>query len=325
VIAVFLGAGFSAPAGVPLTAKLFDARPEVDRVTRERLVDRVLSHWHEFRAGNAATPEQYLAVLQANGGKAWLDAQWYVALAIALAMGRVEWVGMKPTVTRHNIDRTSGVTAHEEFWDAVFSRSHKVSVITTNYDILPERGIRHVPRPRARRPGFHYGWGSEPLAGGGYPSYAHIQKVTAAGSVPVYKLHGSISWSYRGGQLIRYHDCRPAIRGDAAIVAPVTTKLLPGYLEPVWEKARVALSTARLLLVVGYSLPEYDELVRDLLRDAAPKNLAVHIFDPDPEVPSRFESLLPGRTVERHQGLPQGLTELTDVLHGSWYVAAHDA
>ena len=227
MIVVFLGAGFSAPAGVPLTARLFDVRPDVDNVTRERLVNRVLTRWDEFRRSNAATPEQYLALLQESGGKTWTDAQWYVALAIALTMGQVEWVGMKPTVTRHNIDRTTGVIAHEEFWDAIFSRTHNVSVITTNYDILAERGIRHIPRPRVKRPGFHYGWGTDPLAGGGYPSYAHIQKVTASGSVPIYKLHGSISWSYRGGQLIRYRDCRPAIRGDAAIVAPVTTKLLP--------------------------------------------------------------------------------------------------
>ena len=53
---------------------------------------------------------------------------------------------------------------------------------------------------------------------GAIPSYSHIEKISASGTVPVYKLHGSISWSHRDRQLVRYHDCRPAIRGDAAIV-----------------------------------------------------------------------------------------------------------
>src|SRR6476659_7466177 len=39
---VLLGAGFSATAGVPLASQLFDSRPLVDRITRRKLVDRVV-------------------------------------------------------------------------------------------------------------------------------------------------------------------------------------------------------------------------------------------------------------------------------------------
>ena len=42
-VAVILGAGFSAVAGVPLASQLLDHRPEVDRVIREKLVDRVVT------------------------------------------------------------------------------------------------------------------------------------------------------------------------------------------------------------------------------------------------------------------------------------------
>ena len=314
MISIFLGAGFSAPAGVPLASQLFDAKPEVDKVTRQGLVDRVLDRWNEWQAKNGRSPEEYLSDLQVGAGTAWLDAQWYVGLVIALAMGRVELVGMQPQITRHNLDRTTGVDSHEAFWTAVFRRIEGLSVITTNYDILPERGIRHKPRPRVPRPGFHYGWGPEPLAGGGYPSYSHIQKILAAGTVPVYKLHGSISWSYRNGQLVRYHDCRPAIRGDAAIVAPVTSKALPSYLEPVWTKAKGALASSRIWIVVGYSLPEYDALVRNLLRDSVCSELVVHVFDPDRRVAERFQKLLRVRTVRSHPGLPVGIAELEEIL-----------
>lgn len=322
MISIFLGAGFSAPANVPLASQLFDAKPDVDKVSRERLVDRVLHGWNGWRSATSGSPEEYLADLQRTGGRAWLDAQWYVGLVIALAMGRVELVGMKPTITRHNLNRTTGVPAHEAFWTTIFRSTQEVSVLTTNYDVLPERGIRHMPRPRVPRPGFHYGWGPEPLAGGGYPSYTHIQKISVAGTVPIYKLHGSVSWSFRDGKLVRYHDCRPAIRGDAAIVAPVTAKALPAYLKSVWENARTALSSSNTWLVVGYSLPEYDLLVRELMRDSARDELVVHVFDPNPSVVERFRALLEPRTVFLHQGFPEGLSDLAFVLGDDSHHAA---
>ena len=58
MIAVILGAGFSRVGGVPLAAQLLDERPEVDRVTRERLVDRVVSRWRNWQASYAEGPEQ---------------------------------------------------------------------------------------------------------------------------------------------------------------------------------------------------------------------------------------------------------------------------
>ncbi len=314
MLSIFLGAGFSAVASVPLASQLFNVVPEVDGVTRQRLTARVLDRWQRWHAANDGAPEEYLAYLQEDGGKAWLDAQWYVALVIALAVGRVEQVGMKLKIIRHNLDRTTAVDSHEEFWTTIFRRTQNVAVITTNYDILAERGIRHRPRPRVDRPGFNYGYGPEKLAGGGYPSYAHIQQITVSGSVPVLKLHGSVSWAFRDGRLVRYHDCRPAIRGDAAIVAPVTAKMLPEYLEPVWKMARKALNLSPKWIVVGYSLPEYDDLVRQLLVETAPSDLVLHVFDPDSRVADRFRSLLPGRSIFPHRGLPEGLKELAGIL-----------
>lgn len=315
MLSVFLGAGFSIAAGTPLASQLFDAKPEVDRITREQLVQRVLDGWNRWRAANTRSPEEYLAYLQANGGKAWVDAQWYIALTIALTMGRIEVVGGQPQVTRHNLDRTTGIASHERFWTTIFRRTQDVSVITTNYDILPERGIRSTPRPHVPRPGFHYGWGPEPLAGGGYPSYSHIHKITASGTVPIYKLHGSVSWSYRNSQLVRYHDCRPAIRGDAAIVAPVTSKVLPQYLMAVWKGAKDTLNASPVWLIIGYSLPDYDELVRNLLRDSAQDDLTVHVFDPDDKVVGRLSAILRSRSIKHHPGLPHGIDELETILN----------
>src|SRR5215211_1744736 len=314
MISVFLGAGFSMIGGVPLASQLFDAQPEVDRITRQRLVQRVLARWIEWKTEHAGAPEEYLAFFQENDGHVWRDALWYVGLVIALRMGRLEMVGAQPTITRHNIDRTTRIESHEAFWSVIFRRTEEVGAITTNYDILAERGLRHEPRPRVYRPGFHYGEGSEYLEGGGYPSYAHIKRVGASGRVPVLKLNGSASWAYQDGKLLHYHDCRPAIRGNAAIVAPVTAKVLRQYLQDVWDKAHSIMAITPIWVIVGYSLPEYDELVRKLFVESSVHGPAVHVFNPDPEVADRFSRLLQGATVYAHPGLPEGLKDLEQVL-----------
>ena len=310
-VVIILGAGFSAVAGVPLASQLFEGRPEVDRVTRQKLVDRVVARWEAWRSRYNGATEQYLAEIECTNVKEFYDAAWFIGLTVALQMGQLRMVGSNLEITKHNLDRTSDPEL-EKFWTVLFGARTDVSVITTNFDILAERGLRHVPRPRAKRPGFHYGFGPESLEGGGYPSYSHIQKVRTGGHVPLLKLHGSVSWSLRNGKLVKYHDCRPAIRGDAAIVAPIVEKTVPNYLEPTWMAAKEYLTRARMWIIVGYSLPHYDQAVRSLLREAVNPETAIHVFDPDTAVTSRFRDLTPN--VRSHPGLPDGVNELKELL-----------
>ena len=317
MVTVFLGAGFSVVGGVPLASCLFDRKPEVDRVTRRRLVERVHRGWNAWTETGGGQPEEYLAYLSRRGSTSWAEAVWYVGLSVALATARVEHVGAGLTVTRHNVNRTTGIPCHEAFWSLIFRRTWQVAVVTTNCDILAERGLRHEPRPRVPRPGFRYGFGTERLAGGGYPSYAHIQAIRIAGHVPLLKLHGSVSWSLREGQRVRYHDCRPAVRGDPAIVAPATTKEVPPALEPIWAAARTALSSSSLWLVVGYSLPHYDLLVRERLFDASQHGPGVHVFDPDETAAQRWKACTARGLVYHHPGLPEGLQALGSLMDGA--------
>ena len=122
MLAIFLGAGFSRLGGVPLASQLFDAEPRVDRITRQRLVQRVLAGWHAWHTKTGGQPEEYLAQLQTSNGRAWHDAVWYVGLVVTLETAQIERVGAKLTITRHNIDRTSGIPAQEAFWSAIFKR-----------------------------------------------------------------------------------------------------------------------------------------------------------------------------------------------------------
>ena len=77
------------------------------------------------------------------------------------------------------------------------------------------------------------------------------------GSVPVYKLHGSLNWALSGETIIAYQDMRAVYRngGDVAIVPPVPEKSVPVWLKTVWHQAEQALLKSDVWVVCGYSAP----------------------------------------------------------------------
>jgi hypothetical protein len=167
MITILLGAGLSRLAGVPLASELFDEEPIVDRVARANLVSRVLHRWNKWHQQTGGSPEEHIAHLVSNQMPGIQDAIWYVALLVTLGLAEVRYVGGQPQITRHHLTLTSGVRAIEDFWTTVFQQTMEVAVVTTNYDIIAERGIRNEPRPHVPRPGFHYGFGRVDLEGGG--------------------------------------------------------------------------------------------------------------------------------------------------------------
>jgi len=317
MIAVFFGAGFSAVSGVPLASQIFDPRPEIDRISRHRLMERVEAGWDDWRARTGGAPEEYLAHLESSGaGGQWRDATWYVSLVIALSLGSIKPISFtqQRTIVQTNLNRTSRIPSHEDIWTALFRHTEDVTVITTNYDILAERGLRNTPRPRRHRPGFHYGFGPERLLGSGAPSFSHIRPIMASGRIPLLKLHGSVSWSFDGNRIRRYFDCRPAVQGKALIVAPVTEKSVPRYLQPIWDKAAQALSESNIWLIIGYSFPAYDETVNQLFVQNGGHSPRVHILNPDSAVVGRVQLLMPSATVVGHPRLPEGIGSLPAIL-----------
>ena len=62
-------------------------------------------------------------------------------------MGELRSISGRVRLMGHHIEKRS-VTALEQFWTTLFRIRTDVAVITTNYDILAERGLRSAPRPR---------------------------------------------------------------------------------------------------------------------------------------------------------------------------------
>ena len=314
MITVFLGAGFSLLGGVPLASQLFDEEPYVDTISRAKLIERVRDGWERWYEQTRGTPEEYLTQLEAWGGQQWRDAVWYVALVVTLGMRGVRVAGQRPTITHHSVSLANNIPEQEQFWSILFGKTTDACVITTNYDILAERGLRLKSKPRLPRPGFQYGDGPVQFSGGSHPGVFHSRLPVAEGTVPILKLHGSVSWSVGKGGIERHHDCRPAIRGNPAIIAPANEKRIPSLFQEIWDKAAAALATSQVWIIVGYSFPECDEAVNSLFRSNALHEPKVHVFNPDATAARRLSDNIPNADVRSHAGLPEALYDLPEIL-----------
>ena len=109
--------------------------------------------------------------------------------------------------------------------------------------------------------------------------------------------------------MLVYPDVRAAFvrGGTAAIVPPLPEKQTPPWLELVWTKAEEALAGAEGWIVVGYSLPEYDLAIQQLLTRAAAAETVRDVVLHDPfaaALASRWQLLRADLTVEERPGLP---------------------
>lgn len=212
-------------------------------------------------------------------------------------------------------------SSHTAFWREITGKASHVAALTTNYDILIERGLRHKRMRRVFSPGFYYGGIPKPqlLRGTFLPWADYGSHIEVGGGIPVYKLHGSLSWSRAGEGLELFQDLRPAFRGggNAAIIPPVPEKEIPAWLWPVWRCAEEELGRATVWIVCGYSLPSYDAAIVDLLRRSATAGNLRHILVLDPlasDLCCRYSAIVQNVEVMALDGLPGGVNELRELL-----------
>ncbi len=191
-------------------------------------------------------------------------------------------------------------------------------MITTNYDILVERVLRHRPMHRPSSPGCFYGGLPRPqmLRGAAQPfsRWAPERIIEMTGTIPVFKLHGSLNWTLSGQSVVAFQDMRPAFRhgGTAAIVPPVQEKLVPPWLHEVWHEAESSLRRSDVWVTCGYSMPAYDTEVLRLLKTAgAGRPITIFLLNPEADVlQKRWIGLLPEANIICLPGLPEGIEPL---------------
>ena len=155
-----------------------------------------------------------------------------------------------------------------------------IGIVTTNYDLVIEKLLG--PTSSGRLGGFNYGKGGERLLGR-HPvsSQWTYGPVTITGKIPLLKLNGSLNWAISSdGQVVKYIDSRPSrSRRYQVLLLPPATGIKHNKLQPIWEHAERVLRTADVWIFCGYSVPDYDQAVRDLLRTSVKNTKRIVILD----------------------------------------------
>ena len=320
-VAAILGAGFSHVAGLPLARDLLSGDVYVPSRAAERRWAAVLEdfeRWKDHHPGEG--PEQYLGHLfRARWGREaalWPSAVELVVATVATPRSPGDVLVAGPRYSSL-ITRSYHCSAHHDLWQLLLTRTSLIGVVTSNWDLLAERGLRH--QPVAGKPGCHYGGFPLPqlLEGRGsqFQASGTQERVRLTGGVPVYKLHGSINWVHTQDNVVMDVDARAAFRSNTtcAIIPPVPEKETPAWLAPIWQAAERCLREADDWLVCGYSLPPYDVATRDMLRRAAsgdPKRIL--LMSPNSgELAERWQEIAVSSSVLPLSGLPEGTGEAT--------------
>ena len=347
MISCIVGAGYSSVAGDPLASQLLRAPAIAVSKEASQRFDRVRRDFEAWVKHNPTrNAEEYLGDLY-SGRAGYLPFEWVVELigaTLATSSAHISGVGARYSA---RITRPSHCLPHVEFWRTVLETHDSVAIITTNYDFRVEQVLRHRPMMRPPMPGFYYGGLPTPqiLQGTAMPFTVTNQQryVELTGTIPLFKIHGSLNWSLDGGRLRLYpdrpvsvvpafmrelspdrlklyQDMRPAFRhvGDAAIVPPLPFKDIPKWLASVWEESAAAISTSARWIVCGYSLPSYDISVMKMLQNAATKVRQFYLMSPHSvDHRQRWQNLVPNAEITPLPRLPEGTRDLRIALESS--------
>lgn len=184
-------------------------------------------------------------------------------------------------------------------------------VISLNYDCVIDRAL--IDEANGRFDPVRGGYGVRVAEQGSVtwrPATVPRSVRRDAGGIQLLKLHGSLNWrSTRLPMHLRRDPYSPLASG--VIAPPLTNK--PVTEEPfvsIWKQARRAAERVRRLIVIGYSLPQADGLVRTLFStDLGPALEEIHIAEPNDEVSSKlitfFGGLAPSAKIFTYGGLRQ--------------------
>jgi hypothetical protein len=271
-IVLFLGAGFSAPFGLPTMNEFFrvaEDSPRIDDAQKEFLRELRLEarHANAFLQSSPTNLEDILS-LAVMGDRVGL-------------MGK-DGVERAPTIKRILQRIYTTTVGSDQYWNQfdVFksfldfdlnTQDHELSIVTTNYDLNIESAL--ITNNRSTFPGFQV----KPVETGEcrVKSSFYDQQ-----GIPVFKLHGSVNWfpDAESPEFFRVEGRVVEVRSRdkfgtlpwpcaknypskeiPVIIPPSFLKPeFPGPLRQIWSGAAKALHDAEVVGFIGYSFPPSD-------------------------------------------------------------------
>ena len=263
MLTLFLGAGFSKwAAGLPVAGQLFDFQVcpfGVREQTKLQLAIKLKENWDKMHPNELA--EKFISDALSFSARERQAVLWYIVRRLSDPFIWTEfhsqrWRRHVLMIDEYRKYEIEGVKQAQKFLNRFLGPSLS-GITTTNYDLLIEYALGTI--------GFNYGLRGQRLTGrGAYPVSQWQNPVTLKGSVPLAKIHGSISWDENS----YYTDGRRGLTGNALIVAPTPEKRYPKMLADQWNLSAKILRKSRQLVVFGFSFNSYDKDVLDLLKNA---------------------------------------------------------
>lgn len=179
---------------------------------------------------------------------------------------------------------------------ALESNEHFPTFVSLNYDIVLDKAVR------ATGYGLEYGFYGN-----------HSDHLDPGGKIPLYKLHGSLNWSFCPlcGEISEHEekiahllfkesdsiDCLNCGGGNsqAIIIAPTLYKSYNfSRLHNVWDSASRAISGCDRLVIIGYSLAPADTSIIATLKralNAPDKKREIVVINPSEPACKRFRQI----------------------------------
>lgn len=171
-------------------------------------------------------------------------------------------------------------------------------VVSFNYDCVIDRALKNHTLKRWDPDKNGYGFS---ISGGGEHWKNHSTGRKVENSIKLLKLHGSMNWKRKEGgdeiELVEDLDQVKNLKGS--IIPPTWFKdLNQSPFKSIWKRAREKVRSARIIIVVGYSVPETDLFSKSLFKvEAGSKrkreklDLLV-LVNPDEQARGRFVNMV---------------------------------
>lgn len=298
-IAMFMGAGFSKAWGLSLASEIMDMRHIRTNLFpgkwQRKLIDKVKAVWDATKPTHKGVVDEFARMLQQFEYElSFEEFTSFLALRLSSKHWKVGTARETKWGTGDHIRKQRVVPkCYQEFFK-VLKNVDLIGIITTNYDLVIEKLLG--PTSRGRLGGFNYGKVGEHLLGR-HPLSSRwtYGPITVTGKIPLLKLNGSLNWALSSdGQILKYIDSRPSRgRRYEVLLIPPGAGIKHDKLQPVWEHAGQILRAADIWIFCGYSIPDYDQAVKDLLKNSIENVKRIIILDVKPKpVKDKLRDLL---------------------------------
>jgi hypothetical protein len=296
---LFCGAGFSKWAvGLPTAFELFDFKIKTygpREGSRLKKIQELKIEWDEKTPSNNA--EEFIGYLIDRSAESKKLVIWYIARRLAEPFiekaefskyYRNEVIGRRVMAIdeRRKFER-AGIKKAADFINHL-SGPYFEGIITTNYDLLIEYALGTKNFFYGDRPRLLFGPRRAYTIAGFKQTPVYLK-----GSIPVIKLHGSMSLTEKG----YCADGRGCITGKAIIIPPVHNKKISDVLIQEWAYARKILKNSKKIIFFGFRFNDYDQELIDLFKETEPWIQKIILINTNPDVKPLAEKIWPSAEI----------------------------